>query len=68
MDLEESLERLPDYLHEEDEENRIYLQITKDIQGNWLMCYETEGRCYYPTTNESLIECAGELYNQVKAL
>lgn len=48
------LESLPAYMHHEDEDNRLYLMISRDIRGHWNMCYETEGRCYYTATAKQL--------------
>jgi len=63
--LEELLNKLPAYIHDDDEDNRLYLMITRDIKGEWNMCYETEGRCYYATTNPSLTDCAESLLEQL---
>lgn len=61
MDLEELLDSLPPYLHDEDEVNRLFLMITKEITGKWQMAYETEGRHYHAVSAPTLKECAEKL-------
>lgn len=52
--LEEILNSLPAYVYHDNEKNRLYLMITRDVRGHWNMCYETEGRCYYAATGRKL--------------
>lgn len=66
MTLLEELESLPAYLHDNDEENRPYLMITRDISGGWNACYETEGRCYYPVSDPDLNACIKKLQEELK--
>lgn len=52
-DLSYLLNKLPKYLHDGDEQNRLFLYLGTDIKGKWNASYETEGRYYFPTTSDT---------------
>lgn len=75
--LHDIIRALPPYLNNDEESNRLYFMMTRDITGKWLVSYETEGRHYYAHTagspEEAIIALLSELgipapMNDIKSL
>ena len=68
--LEELLDSLPAYLHDDEEPQKLYLFISRDITGDWMAAYFTHaedfGRYYHPQTGKSLTEVITALCNELK--
>lgn len=64
--VDELLEILPPYLHISEEENRLYIFISRTITGEWCVSYFTGERHYHTQTRVNLRDALNDLNNEIK--